>query len=451
MPQLVSNKFQPEQASPVQQYIEKQSIVPVNYKTAIVDNKIDRPDTLIQYLDGSYAKVVYFRQVLNRDDSPTQYSLDLSAPVQQYDRIDGYELIMQGSLNTQYETSENRLTTITGEAFVRQPLIPNVGDVFLMDFGRGTLGWFGVNTVQRMTHRKNTVYNIEFSLSFEIHDQYNDKRMLDLNKKTIAVYQYSSDYLHAGQNPLITPKKAETFKSLLDDYKRFQKLWFRKFYHRFHETCYLPNQVTLVYDGFYMKAIRHWFSVKEIPEMTYFKVLDDTQFGIYKNPSIWDAITQQDVFLLREVFKKAVATKVEAFRNQHQFSSIRYSGFGALITPAEMTYSNDVYIDKSDVIGKPIGLITSVNASEMYTYKDMPLIHQVNLMSSYVFSPEFYKNEVHGLSHLEVQLRKYLENTTLDVDVIDALRNDVVDWSELELYYYLPTLMILMNYCVRRM
>ena len=86
---------------------------------------------------------------------------------------------------------------------IEQPIIPNVGDIMLMDFGRGTLGWFGINSTRRMTHRTNTLYEIQFSLSFEITDQLNDPRMLDLNKKTVEVFKYSKDYLKAGQNPLI--------------------------------------------------------------------------------------------------------------------------------------------------------------------------------------------------------------------------------------------------------
>ena len=76
MPTLITDKYKPEQAKPVHEFIEKPKIVPTDFKTAVVDNKINRLDTLIRYVEGSHQKVIYFRQRLGRDDSVSQYSQD---------------------------------------------------------------------------------------------------------------------------------------------------------------------------------------------------------------------------------------------------------------------------------------------------------------------------------------------------------------------------------------
>ena len=117
---------------------DRPKIVPTDFKTAVVDNKINRLDTLIRYVEGSHQKVIYFRQRLGRDDSVSQYSQDTSAAHQQYERIDGLEIVMQSGLSTSNNGSDIRTTEITGEALIEQPIIPNVGDIMLMDFGRGT-------------------------------------------------------------------------------------------------------------------------------------------------------------------------------------------------------------------------------------------------------------------------------------------------------------------------
>ena len=70
---------------------------------------------------------------------------------------------------------------------------------------------------------------------------------------------------------------------------------------------------------------------------------------------------------------------------------------------------------------------------------------------SYVFSRDFYKDSLEGQSHLELQLRKYLNDDTLDIETIEALVKDVENWGEMEQYYFIPTLMILIHYGVRRM
>lgn len=451
MPTLITDKYKPEQAKPVHEFIEKPKIVPTDFKTAVVDNKINRLDTLIRYVEGSHQKVIYFRQRLGRDDSVSQYSQDTSAAHQQYERIDGLEIVMQSGLSTSNNGSDIRTTEITGEALIEQPIIPNVGDIMLMDFGRGTLGWFGINSTRRMTHRTNTLYEIQFSLSFEITDQLNDPRMLDLNKKTVEVFKYSKDYLKAGQNPLISPKKAALFEELLEEYDRLRVLWFRKFYSRMLETCVLPNQSHITYDGFYMKAIRKWFSVCNTPEMMYFKIFDDSQFSILKNPSIWDVIHTRDKYLLKEIFTKAVAVPSSSFSNIPQFAMIRFSGFGCVVMPVEVSYTNELYLNHKDIIGKAIVINNDVSKTRMHTYQSIPLINQVLMNDSYVFSRDFYKDSLEGQSHLELQLRKYLNDNTLDIETIEALVKDVENWGEMEQYYFIPTLMILIHYGVRRM
>lgn len=451
MPTLITDQFKPTDNKPVHEFVEKPKVVPVDYQGAVVDNRYDRLDTLLQYADGSPTEVIYFRQRLGKDDTVTEFSLDLSAPYQQYERVDGFEILMQSGLATSNSGSDIRTTEVTGEAYVRQPLIPNVGDVFLMDFGRGTLGWFKVNASRRLTHRKNTLYEIQFSLVYEITDQVNDKRMINLNSKVVEVFKYSGDYLRSGQNPLVSPKKAELLTELYDHYHRLKEFWFRKFYSRIHETCFVPNQDRLIYDGFYMKNIRKWFSSGDLVQMQNFKILDDSQFAILKNPSIWDVISKQDKYMFRSIFTEAVSVGVDSFTNVPQFASIRYSGFSHVIMPVQIEYSNAVYLDRDVIMGKARSMGTSVNAFPINLYEGLPLINQVIMAKSYVFSKDFYMDSVDGQSHLEIQLRKYIEDSTLNMDVIEALAKDCHCWGELEQYYYIPTLMVLINYGIRRM
>ena len=451
MPKLVNSTFKPEQHSPVHELIEKPRIVPQDFKTAVVDNKEERLDTLIQYSEGSRQKVTYFRQRLSKNDSITQFSLDAGGVVQQYERIDGLEILLQGSLATSQTTTELRTTEISGEAHVLPPVIPNKGDVMLMDIGRNTLGWFNINDVRRLTHRRNTVYEIQFSMAYEIKDQINDPRMININQKTIEVLKYSLDYLKAGQNPLLTPKKADAFDYLRKEYDRLARYWFRKYYHRFYETCLVPNQKTLIYDGFFMRAIQKWFSSQRYPEMVHFRVYTDDEYPLLHTTSIWDAITERDPYLLKESFSKACAITLNHFTNDPNFTSIRYSGFKAIVAPYGMTYSNELYIKNDEVIGDAFAMIETVNPRQFKVVNDILLINQVLPNRSYVLSQEFYRDSDEGQSHLELELKKYLEDSTLDVEIVEELVKDCLNWGELEQYYYLPILLVLMNYAIRRM
>lgn len=451
MPKLVNSNYKPEQNTPVHELIEKPKIVPKDFKSVIVDTKEERLDTLVQYAEGSRQKVTYFRQRLSKNDSVTHFSLDASGTVQQYERIDGLEILLQGSLGTSQSTTELRTTEITGEAHVLPPVIPNKGDIMLMDIGRNTLGWFNINEVRRLTHRRNTLYEIQFSMAYEIRDQINDPRIINLNQKTIEVLKYSIDYLKAGQNPLLTPKKADAFSFLRGEYDRISRYWFRKFYHRFYETCLVPNQRTLIYDGFFMRAIQQWFSSQRYPEMVHFRIYTDDEFPILQTTSIWDAITERDPYLLKESFSKSCAITLEEFTNSPNFASIRYSAFKAVVAPYGITYSNKIYIKNDEVIGNAFQMTPSVNPRKFKVVNDQLLINQILPNRSYVFSQEFYRDADDGQSHLEIQLRKYLEDDILDVEIIEELVRDCMNWGELEHFYYLPVLLVLMNYCIRRM
>ena len=93
----------------------------------------------------------------------------------------------------------------------------------------------------------------------------------------------------------------------------------------------------------------------------------------------------------------------------------------------------------------------SVNPRKFKVVNDQLLINQILPNRSYVFSQEFYQDADDGQSHLEIQLRKYLEDDILDVEIIEELVKDCMNWGELEHFYYLPVLLVLMNYCIRRM
>ena len=227
--------------------------------------------------------------------------------------------------------------------------------------------------------------------------------------------------------------------------------WFRKYYNKYYETCFLPNQERLIYDGFYMRKVREWFSLSKVPELIHFRIYSDEEFPLLKTTSVWDAITEQDKDLLAESFSEAVGVTVDTFTNVPQFAMIRYSGFQAVIAPHQHIYTNDIWIKNDWIIGKSFAPIVSVNERDYSVYQDIPLINQVIPSCSYVFSKDFYLNQVEGQSHLELQIHQYLNKSTLQMDVIEELVKDVKNWSELEQYYYIPVLLVLIHYGVRRM
>lgn len=449
MVKLVTSSHQPEKAEPIHDNLTKPHITPKDFKSAVIDTRETRLDHIIRYADGGYTSVSYFRQLLGSDDSLSMHSKGLSSVQQQYELIGKMQIKLQGSISATQSQDETRATEITVDAYLDPFIIPNVGDIILMDIGRGTLGWFNVTGTRRMSHRRNTLYEINLTLAYEIRDQLNDEKLTDLNRKVVRELVYSDEYRAAGQDPLLTPKKADTFKKLHHAYHRLNKLWFRKFYNRFYETCFLPNQSLKVYDGFFMRTIAKWLSVGDHPELMYWRTYDDDEFPILRNPSLWDALTEQDKHMLRECFSRSVLLGSQSFTPEYQLSAIRYSDIDAVICPVESPYTNNVWLFPVREVGKVALPTPSINNVSYKVIDGVPIIHQVLLKDAYVLSRSFWLEDYEGMSHLEVMVHKYLDQDPIDAELLLQIVEDTATWAEQEKYYYLPILTMLINYTVR--
>lgn len=453
MPEIISNGHNPKRQSKVQELVKEPSIHSPDFKSALVDASKERIDSLVQYSTGSKQTVVYFRQRLGRDDSVTHFSLATSATNQQYERIDGMEILVQTPYNFTVQ-QDNRNVEITGEAHILQPVIPNVGDVMLMDIGRGAYGIFSINNVRRLSHRRNTLHEVTYQLLKEVKDQKTDEWMINLNQKTIEVFKWSNDFLKHGQNPLISPENADLFDRLAIEYKRLLKLYFRTFFVRYHETCLIPNQSLYTYDHFLAKYISRTFTSRDTPDMVNYRVYSTDEMPVFDTVSFWDALSERDPHLLKESFKQAATMVLSSFTPIPIFAQIRFSGLHGIVVPSTVSYNNEIYSLQNDnigILGKRLIIQPTVSKTPYKSINGKPLINQVFPDKGYVFSPDFWHDNPDGMSHLEVQTMNYFQDEQLQGDILLELIEDVSNWGELEKYYYVPVLMCLINYHVRKM
>lgn len=447
MVQLVNNNFTPEKHKAVNEAIEKPQVVAQDYQSVIVTQKpnaCNSTDSLLQYVDGSRANVIYFRQLLGENDSVTHHSQATHAVVQQYERIDNLEIIVDGGVNSS-QSDDIRTTEINVSVVIRPPIIPNVGDVVLMDIGRGTLGWFNVFNVKRASHRANTVYQVEMELSYEVRDQINDQRLIDLNRKVISKYIYSADHAKNGQNPLLSDNLAEQYMTLRRAVWQLGKFWWETYYSRDYETCLVPNQHMKIYDPYFMKNIYKWFDSTYVKQMIYFRLFTHDEHPILSTQSVWDVIHNRGVVGINSVFNQAYALPTDVFAVQTKLNHIRHSMLDAIMAPIHFTYTNDIWLGQ-EVHGTLLPTVPDVSVNTYHAYKGIQLVNQIQPNKSYVFSMDFYHGNIEGQSWLELSLSNYLEDKPLQVDVLVKLVEDSKHWGVLERYYYIPTLIILIRY-----
>ena len=454
MPTIIDNNYKPNDHSPIAEMISNPVVPSPDFKTAIVNNRNDNLHSLVQYSTGAKQQVVYFRQRLGMDDAPTHFSLAQTSPTQQYERIDGVEILVQNPYSYS-QTEDYKYSEITGTAHVKPPIIPNVGDVMLMDIGRGTFAIFSINSVTRLSHRRNTLHEISYRMMHEVKDQLNDEYMLNLNRKVVEVMKWSNDFLKYGQNPLLTPERADVFEYLSTQYKRIVTWYFKTFYVKYYETLPLPNQPLITYDPFFMEFISRVFTVKDSSLLVNFRLYNLEEKKLFTTTSFWNALLNRDKYLLNESFRNAATLNVNAFTKFAKFAQIKYSGFHGVIVPGQFDYNNEIYTLQKDRVGVLNPLVVpngSVNNPTIdKRYGDRQLVNQVYLNKGYPLSADFYLRNTEGMSHLELQVLKYFDDDLLNEDILLQLVNDIRQWGELEQYYYTPIVLCLMNYFTRKM
>lgn len=450
MAKIVTSSTKLEQATEVQDLLVRPKVNSYDFKTALVDNNKDPVNTLIQYVGGSKQRVVYFRQILKNNDAVAAHDVTLEPINQQYERIDGLDILAQGSLSFSHD-SEHRQSDITGSAYIRPPMIPNIGDVMLLDFGRGTLGKFHITEVTRLSHQKDTVFEVNYKLVHEVIDQVNDKYMIDLNKKTVGILKWSDNFLQNGQNPLLIPEDADAFEKLRKHYLRLVKYWFDKFYIRFYQCMPVPQQKKLLLDGYLMKAVSKWFSSRDHQAMVSFNLFGMDEIPLLGAVSLWDALSSQDEWMLGDAFKNAVVVSTEAFKARAQYAQVSQSSFDGVVCTGNLRYTGEVWSKSDWVVGEVVDLPAQPTVQVSGAEDGRPYINQVFLETGYVLSHSFWHNEPEGMSHLEIMVRNYFEDEHLDKGLLIRIIDDSRRWGELEQYYLMPILLLLINYSIRRM
>lgn len=81
---------------------------------------------------------------------------------------------------------------------------------------------------------------------------------------------------------------------------------------------------------------------------------------------------------------------------------------------------------------------------------DIPLIRPTTLDQYYVFSNAFYTEAEVGQSVLEVQTNNLLNNRAISMSELYRLCEDQKNWGLLDQFYYMPVLMVLLKYNLRK-
>lgn len=465
MPILDSKQGLPPKAVPV----EPIAVAP-EVRNQVVDSRYIPQTALLTHVEGASWTVDYYNQVLDLDNETSDLQLTQKAIYQQYKLIRHLELKVTTPLSYQQQDAD-RNSVITGSATIYGGVMPNQGDIFLADVGDGRVGVLTVIRSEKKAVFKDAVYAIDYVMRDYLTKQYKD----DLARKVVKDTTFVRDFIYYGQNPVIATSEFEQIAELNRGYKKLLNQYLVDFYNTEYATLILPDQdvdgiPTPTYDPFFVTAFLSTLDNSDNNTIMKIKALNTDRSIRYKENNLWTCLIAGDSDMLDLCFQTAGVVSYRQFDESPLFDGIYYSGVQQVVFPTER--SSLIHVDGQEqyndplVPGRLLGGKTRFNdlrrvlvqgemkgfhtaSEEAVGVAALPDIHRVYKNDYYVLSDAFYENNPEGFSKLEKLLWDMLQGEAIDKTVLLYLVRTSKNWSNLERFYYVPMLMILIKVGLR--
>lgn len=439
------------------------------YKGVTVDSAVTPLASIIQYIEGQIWQVEYFSQVLGLDSEPQPHQLDRSATYQQYVLIKGLELKVNSPLAVSQDP-ESRAMTLEGSAYVATGVIPNKGDCFFADIGQGREAQLTVTSVEKKTHFKQTVYQINYEVThYSDHDVSAIRQ--DLDSKLVKVVHFVKDFNYFGQNPLMLSEDFNFRIEFQKHYARLAHYYLNDFYSRQYRTLLIPDQSYPSYDPYLIDGILQWISVQDHPDVVNIQRPQVNRTQQRSTDTVWTALNALDPVMLKNAIRKTGLLHRSYFKGQPDLAGVFYMGVSYVVyktegpvnvdeqykqfatTPvAQQLDTGKLRFDSIERLEDQSQLdgfyYAAVNPTTATGEPALPMVIPVSRIGSYVFSEDFYKGTAQ--SQLERLILQALQYEQIDKKLLNALCEQSIHWHNLERFYYIPALLCLLQTALRK-
>lgn len=281
-------------------------------------------------IDGALFETIYFSQYLKADDYPRQLDTNLHASLQQYVRIENFNLYLQGDIE---RTKDNQtgISIVTGRARTYPGITIQPGDMFVGSIEGPIMGLFVVgNDITPLTWRSSsTAYEFDFKLFDYAEEHY----LNELDTKTIDNYVFDETGATCG-NGLI---KASQVKASVEAPQLITELvdvYYDKFYSK-EVGSFSAAPDELVYDPavteFMVRMIskkylgRHSAAIRYIAESREYRDRVET---------IWDVLMSGARAWSSRVNRTFEKRSTEEYKSPYTFNHLNHSQYNSVIAPA---------------------------------------------------------------------------------------------------------------------
>lgn len=363
----------------------------------------------VKYIDGYNLEVDYYSFIASSNTERTM--LDPNDQSQQY------VLIKQLVLKTQTPLSTGNYESLTIEAVLDANLVPAMNDIVLLKMLNGIVGMFHVSEISKKTYIERTIYDITLKFLFFKKDSitYYDS----LKSKVKKTYIYDKGSIATNSSPVVLESTYRERTNLRNDFSKLLDYYLTTFTHE--------KVISFTYDG-------NTYHDTNVEKLLFSIVTDRDNDRLLK-------IKRVDNFEGTPSILDNLLSSNEFFSTDRYYSTEAVFFDGAIESNILLSTSN---INNRVVVSDTPGDTLKINGELSIL---IPNVFRGDT-NTYIFSPEFYDElEVETLSTLEKCIVSYTNNEVIDVNTtVGVLISDVSNWNVLEQYYYIPLLLMLIQY-----
>lgn len=415
--------------------------------------------SLLKYAEGYPWTINYYGQLINVNNTLEHFDPTTPNLTQPYYKVNSLIIQVTSPLSSNYDSTTG-VTTITGSAITPYKVRPNVGDVFLAKVDNGEDAIFLVNTVTRKTFRKDTLYEISYTLySYTSTDP---SFVVSLDERVNDTYYFNNDSNFFNRDVLVTPTVHEAINRLKKFMTESQSYYLSTFLQKRTGYLTIPGITDTLYDPFLTDYISRVVDYDSLVDMPFFRhTYSDHRMD---QPSILSVILNRNINDVVLANKKYGYIPTSTIANRSRYGTIFHTGVNYMCFPIDAKLhvdpSDPTPMDRSVYLTTiknslnyavdPTMIVQTKNNNSVY---DLKLLHELFVDDYYIVSSNFYSylngtTTTDSISFIEWIIYRYLKGMAIAKEDLVIAVQKYREWSTLHQVYLLPVLWSIVKFSV---
>lgn len=448
-------KLAPDTPPPVQTTMPTATEAPAkSIFTALVPEST--VTSLLKHVEGYPWTVDFFGQILNTNNTVENFDPTTPDLTQPYYKVSKMILQVTSPLSSSYDEGTG-LTTIRGSGLMPFQITPNFGDVFIAQVDTGEDAIMHITSVQRKTHRKNTLYEVSYNLYAytSLQPEFVEK----LAKRVNDTYFFNPDTNFFNRDVLLKPSVKEAIDRLKLFLVQSQEYYFATFAQKKTGSILIPGIDYTLFDPLLLNFISKIVDYSTLVETPFYRF---SYFDKYiDQPSIFDALMSRSTASIPVINKTFNFTSSINTNNKARFGSVYHAGINYILYPTDPNKKADIneisYFDTPEFISSiktaknystdtPV-VIKTTNNDQLF---DKDILHDLFNKDYYVVSENFYKflndsTAYADISFIELLISRFLKKEAIAKEDLAVAVEKYTSWSLLHQLYLLPVMWLIIK------